>query len=387
MATKKEISEKEISNDIEELDLENETSEELEVQPVIQERMMFGNYRNEELQTLVRSQKSSNMFNFVTPNASFWTKRIFRLILETLLITWAVFTIVFVLMNLPYMLGIKEMMPSGIVEKLAHATEAEQEALTASLMGQLHLDHGYLNQYAYSIKGLFDGSFGTSWDTLLPVSSDLLKRLSVSVTIGFIGVTLSLLIGIPTGIFLARRQNIYSDLLASIMSVIAFSIPSFVVALLIVLINSTIGLPFVFSYGNVFMFLLAGLAISIPVGFGYTRYLRTSVRQEYSEQYVSLARVKGVSEEKILRSHILKPALFPIINYLPFVVVGAFFGSITIETVFAIPGTGQMLIQAALSGDQPTVLAITTLYTFFTVISFFVRDLLITFVDPRIKGE
>ncbi len=345
------------------------------------------NYKNDILNKVVARERKSNLLNSVSPNARFWTKRIFKLILETILITWAVFTLVFILMNLPYMLGLQEMMPSGIVEKLAHASEEEQAVLIASLMHQLHLDHGYLNQYLFAIKGLFDGTMGTSWDTLTDVSADLWGRLAISASIGFIGVVLSMCIGVPTGIFLARRQGVLSDFVASIMSVIAFSIPSFVIALILVLINSTIGLPFVFEYGNVFMFLLAGLAISIPVGFGYTRYLRTSVRQEYSEQYVALARVKGVSEQKILRTHILKPALFPIINYLPFVVVGAFFGSITIETVFAIPGTGQMLIQSALVGDQPTVLAITTLYTFFTVISFFVRDLLITFVDPRIKGE
>ncbi len=344
-------------------------------------------FKNENLNTVVASQRKNNMLNFVSPGAKFWTKRILKLLLEVILITWAVFTIVFILMNLPYMTGVQECMPTGVTEKLAHANAEEQAALTAQLFQQLHIDKGYFNQYIHSIGSLFDGTMGLSWSSLQPVSNNLWSRLGISATIGFIGVVLSMLIGIPLGIFLARREGMLSDFTASLMSVIAFSIPSFVIALIMVLINSTIGLPFVFEYGNVFMFLLAGLAISIPVGFGYTRYLRTSVRQEYSEQYVALARVKGVPEDKILKSHILKPALFPIINYLPFIVVGAFFGSITIESVFAIPGTGKMLIDSALDGDQPTVLAITTLYTFFTVISFFVRDLLITFVDPRIKGE
>lgn len=344
-------------------------------------------FLNENLNTLVRTQRKNNGLNFVSLGVRFWTKRIIKLLIEILLITWIVYTLVFILMNLPYMLGIQEMMPAGVTEKLAHATEAEQEALQGQLFAQLHIDNGYFDQYLFSIKGIFDGSMGTSWKNLQPVSADLWGRLGISTSIGLIAVVLSILIGVPTGIFLARREGVISDLVASIISVIAFSIPSFVIGLIFVLINSTIGLPFVFEYGNVFMFFLAALAISIPVGFGYTRYLRTSVRQEYSEQYVALARVKGVPEGRILKAHVLKPALFPIINYLPFVVVGAFFGSITIETVFAIPGSGQMLIQAALNGDQPTVLAITALYTFFTVLSFFIRDLLLTFVDPRIKGE
>ncbi len=347
-------------------------------------------FKHDNLNKIVSRQKKNNRLNFVSPGTKFWTKRIFKLVLELILITWAVFTVVFVLMNLPYILGLQEMLPSGVAERLSHSTDPD--ALKQSLFLQLHIasayQHGgYIMQYLFSIKGIFDGSFGTSWSTLQSVSSVLWGRLLISATIGLTAVVLSMLIGIPVGIFLARREGVISDFLASIISVIAFSVPSFVVALILVLFNSTVGLPFVFERGNIYMFLLSSLSIAIPVGFGYTRYLRTSVRQEYSEQYVALARVKGVKEEKILRKHILKPALFPIINYLPFIVVGAFFGSITIESVFGIPGTGKMLIDSALSGDQPTVLTITTLYTFFTVISFFVRDLLITFVDPRIKGE
>lgn len=347
-------------------------------------RMKFS---QDNLNKIINKQRKNNLGNFVSLGFKFWAKRILRLILEIVLIVWVVYTLVFLLMNLPYIFGIDELMPSGVAAKLAHASESEQQAIIDVQFQLLHLDRGLFYQYWHSIVDLFNGSMGTSWTTLQPVSNSFWSRLGISASIGFMAVILSILIGIPLGIFLARRQGFISDAVASLVSVVAFSIPSFVIALLLVLFNSTIGLPFVFEYGNIYMFLLAALAIAIPVGFGYTRYLRTSVRQEFSEQYVALARVKGVPENRILSKHVLKPSMFPIINYLPFVVVGAFFGSITIETVFAIPGTGQMLITAALSGDQPTVLAITTLYTLFTVISFFIRDILIAFVDPRIKGE
>ncbi len=338
-------------------------------------------FENRHLNKIVATQRKHNFFNFVSPGSRFWAKRIIKLIFELLFITWAVFTIVFILFNLiPYE-------PQAVTSGLQHATESEAEGIRQSIYEQLHLNGSIFNQYFWSIRVMFDGTMGLSWTDLQPVSSVLWGRMAISATIGFIAVILSLLIGIPVGIYLARRESKFSDFLASVISVIAFSIPSFVIALLLVGINSAIGLPFVFEYGNVFMYLLASLVIAIPVGFGYTRYLRTSIRQEYGEQYVALARVKGISEEKILTKHILKPALFPIINYFPFIVVGALFGSITIESVFAIPGTGKMLIDAALEHDQSSLLAITTVYTFFTVISFFIRDLLITFVDPRIKGE
>ncbi len=340
------------------------------------------NFENENLNTIVATQQKNNRFNFVSPGTKFWTKRLTKLLFELVFFTWVVFTIVFILFNL---IPQDPIWLTNSIEKIEDV-EA-RDAIALAIAQQLHTDKGILNQYFWSIFVLFDGTMGLSWVDGTPVSLMIWGRFATSIIIGSTAVVLSLFIGIPTGIFLARRESKISDILASIISVIAFSIPSFVFALICVWINSTIGLPFVFSYTNIFMYILAALVIAVPTGFGYTRYLRTSIRQEYNEQYVALARVKGISEEQILSKHILKPALFPIINYLPFLVTAALFGSITIETVFSIPGTGKMLIDAALGHDQSTLLAITALYTFFTVISFFVRDLLITFVDPRIKGE
>lgn len=339
------------------------------------------NYYNENLNTLVKTQRKNNLTNYISPTMSFWVKKISKLLLELLLVTWAVFTLVFILFNL-----ISDK-PQYMIEALGKASAEEYDQIEENLSQFFHINGSIFNQYFWAIKSMFDGTMGYSWTSAQPVSLTFWSRFGTSVLIGTISMILSLLIGVPTGIYLARRQNKFSDILASIISVFAFSIPSFVIALLIVGINAVLGLPLIFEYGNIYIYLLASLIIAFPVGFGYTRYLRTSIRQEYDEQYVALARVKGVSESKILTKHILKPALFPIVNYLPFLVVGVFFGSITIESVFSIPGTGKMLIDAALEHDQSTLLAITTWYTFFTVISFFVRDLLIVFIDPRVRVE
>lgn len=345
-------------------------------------------FLNENLNTLIKTQSKNNRGNSISPTTGFWIKRIFKLLIETLFITWAVFTLVFLLFNMiPGMPAFVQNAIQKIPETIDGEVNPAYTAAYDNAMAHIHADGSILNRYIWSIRGIFDGTLGISWDSGNPVSIGFWSRFATSVTIGFIAISFSFVIGIPTGIYLARRQNKYSDTLASVISVFSFSIPSFVIGLVIVGINFWLGLPVVFEYGNIYIYLLSALVISIPVGFAYTRYLRTSIRQEYGEQYVALARVKGISEKEILTKHILKPALFPIVNYLPFLVVGVFFGSITIESVFRIPGTGQMLIDAATKHDQSTILAITTLYTFFTVISFFVRDLLITFIDPRIKGE
>lgn len=336
-------------------------------------------FYKEDLQILVQKQRKHNLFNWVSPNSEYWLKTILKLILEIFLITWVVFTLVFILFNL-------------IPGEPKLITDAKQKGDPQTIMALQDLFHigpsyGFFNRYFYALKQMFDGTLGISWTTGQIISDVFWQRLSISISIGALAIGFSALFGIPIGIFLARRETSFSDFIAAIVTLLAFSIPSFVIALLIVGINTAMGLPTVFEYGNIFMYLMPALIIAIPVGFGYSRYLRSSIRKEYSEQYVSLARIKGVSENKILWKHIFKPSLFPIVNYLPFVVIGALFGSITIESVFSIPGTGQMLINASLEHDQSSLLAITTIYTFFTVISFFVRDLLIKFVDPRTRGE
>ncbi len=340
-------------------------------------------YLNKNLNILIRSQKKNNRGNSIPMSVKFWAKRLLKLLIELIFITWAVFTLVFIIFNL---VPDQPMLMTTALSKETPGTP-EYEAIAESYRILFHIDGGILNQYIWSIRVLFDGTMGISWTSGNEVSLTFWSRFGTSVTIGFIAMAMSFFIGIPTGIYLARRQNRFSDMLASAISVIAFSIPSFVIALVVLGINAWLGLPIVYQFGNVFMLLMPALVIALPVGFGYTRYLRTSIRNEYGEQYVALARVKGIDESKILTKHILKPALFPIINYLPFLVVGVFFGSITVESVFGIPGTGKMLIDAALEHDQSAILAITFWYTLFTVVSFFVRDLLITFVDPRTRVE
>lgn len=342
-------------------------------------------YNSNNLNTLVRTQKKNNRLSFVSPSTTFWAKKLFVLLLELIFITWAVFTLVFILFNL---IPAQPQVMTDALNKIDEVNSpTEYQSVYDSMQARFHINGSIFNQYFWAIRNMFDGTMGISWTTNIEVSLTFWSRFATSVTIGFIAVGMSLIIGIPTGIYLARRETKYSDALASVISVFSFSIPSFVIALLIVGINAALGLPIVFEYGNIFMYLLASLVIAIPVGFGYTRYLRTSIRNEYSEQYVALARVKGIDERQILTKHILKPALYPVINYLPFLIVGVFFGSITIESVFGVPGTGKMLLNAALEHDQSSLLAITTWYTFFTIISFFVRDLLITFVDPRTRVE
>lgn len=330
---------------------------------------------SKELKSFIKKNKSS--FSSKLPKSSkYWTKSITKLLMSAFLIAFAVFTLVFILVNL---------IPGNplIIDKLI--ADKADEATIKAMMDKFYLNDPYIIRYFKSLGDMFNGSLGTSGTYGVNVSSIIFEKLLLSFQIGFMAIGFSIIIGIPFGIFLARRKSTGSDIIAAASSVLAFSIPTFVFGILFMYISFLLGLPIIFEFGNWYTLLIPSLVISIPVGLTYSRYLRSSIREEYQKQYVALARIKGASERKLLWSHIIKPALYPVATYFPIIVTMALFGSITVESVFSIPGTGTFLVDSAIDKDQAALLAISTIYTIAIVISFFLRDIMIRFIDPRVR--
>ncbi len=338
---------------------------------------MKKNYKNTytpAISNLIKLERKNNFGNFISPQAKYWIKTLSKLVLQMLFIIWAIFTIVFCLV---------EAIPGDpkIVTDLM-ASKADEATINAT-RDLFNLNDPFIVRYFKALGSLFDGTMGFSGSYGVSVSSILWEKIALSFQIGFFAISISIMIGIPLGVALARRTSKTSDVIAAIIAVLAFSIPAFVMAIIFLYISFLMGLPIIFEFNNWYMILLPAFVISIPVGFTYSRYLRSSIREEYEKQYVALARIKGLSESKVLTSHVIKPSLYPIATYFPIIVSAALFGSITVETVFAIPGAGNLLLTSALEKDQAMLLGISVVYTSMVVISFFVRDLLIQFIDPR----
>lgn len=330
-----------------------------------------------ELKKLSNKNWFSNLSMKIPKNFKFWSKSIFKLILEMFLITFVVYTLVFFIVSaIP-----------GEPKAIAEVQDKVSPEVLARLRSLYHLDKPLFQQYLHSLGNVFNGSFGYSGSSFQLVSDVVFPKIGLSLQIGLISIGFSFLFGIPLGILFARRKSTTSDIFAALAAILAFSIPSFVLGLAVMGINYSLGLPIIFEYNNAFMLLIPAFVISIPVGMRYTRYLRGSVREEYNKQYVDLARVKGLNERKVLWKHVIKPSFFPMATFLPFVIIATIFGSVTIETIFAIPGSGTLLIDSALEKDRNMILAITLFYTLLIVFSFFVRDILIKFIDPRAKEK
>ncbi len=328
-----------------------------------------------ELKTFIKNNKRSLVTKF-PKTTKYWTHSLIKLLITAIMISLAVFTIVFVLVNL--IPGNPKIIDDLIANKAA-------PSVVQAMKDSFYLNDPYIARYFKSLGDMFNGTLGTSGTYGVNVSSIIFSKLLLSFQIGSLAIAFSIIIGIPIGIALARRKTTTSDIVAASISVMAFSIPAFVFAILFMYISYLLGLPIIFQYGSWYSILIPTLVIAIPVGFTYSRYLRSSVREEYKKQYVALARIKGVSERRLLWSHILKPSLYPVATYFPIIVTMAIFGSITVESVFGIPGAGTFLVDSAVDKDQAALLAIATIYSIAIVISFFLRDIMVRFVDPRLR--
>lgn len=300
-----------------------------------------------------------------------------KLALRVFVTMLIVYTLVFLLVNsIP-----------GDNQIIAAAKEKGDPATIKRLEDLFYLNDSWISRYFKTLGHMFDGTYGLSGSTGRYVSESLFPRFSLSIQIGSIALALSLLIGLPIGIYSARRKDPFNEVFIAILSSISFSVPPFVFGLFFMIINYSMGLPIVFEYGNAFMYFIPAIVIAIPIAFTYARYLKTSMREEYQKQYVSFARVKGLDEETILWKQVFKTSLYPIITYFPLVVITCFFGSMTIETIFGIPGSGTLLVSSALENDHNMVLALAMVYTILVVLSFAIRDLLYTLIDPKIMTD
>lgn len=302
-------------------------------------------------------------------------KRYLLLILEFICIAWVVLTIVFFLMN-----GVR----GGEAAIDPNLSEVAKKIIRKKLGLDLNI---WARYWKYLVNLVTNGQLGIS-TFLYPeqqVTSFLFQKIFVSFRIGFLGLLIAIIIGIPLGIYIGRKPGTWIDSLGTILIAAGFAIPSFVFAILLLLLAFKINIPYIYDPLNFFSWILPAIAIAIPNIAGYVRYLRTSIQQELGSQYVQFAKIKGCKNRRIIWRHVLKPSFFPIATFLPIAILSSIIGSIIIETVFAIPGSGQILIKAIQAKDYDVVMGVVLILSFVTVIGFFIRDILYTILDPRTR--
>ena len=132
--------------------------------------------------------------------------------------------------------------------------------------------------------------------------------------------------------------------------------------------------------------LLPAIAMAVTTVIVYMRYIRVEFSEQFSSQHYKFMKARGVGKMRFIFRHALKPALFPVVSYLPGALLGTFVGSMFVEGIFGIPGSGGLMLDAINSKDYNIVQALVVLYTGMTVISFILRDIMYRLLDPRVRG-
>jgi oligopeptide transport system permease protein len=260
-------------------------------------------------------------------------------------------------------------------------------AVIKALEEKFKLNQPLHMQYFDYVKGVFTFDFGPSFQKVgVDVTDMILEGLPASAKIGMLAVLVVLLIGIPLGIISALKQNKWEDYVVTILATIGVTIPSFVVATLIIYVFSA-KLQILPSFGLKTWKHFIGPVIALS-GFSLAfvaRLTRSSMLEVLQQDYIRTARAKGLSEFVVIGKHALKNALIPVITYVGPMIASILTGSFVIEKIFAIPGMGKYFVESVGNRDYTVIIGVTVFYAAFYIIMVFIVDIIYGIIDPRIK--
>ena len=270
-------------------------------------------------------------------------------------------------------------------------TEAERQLITE----KLGLDKSMPEQYWGWLTEALQGNFGVSLSYNTPVAPMLLRRLPSTILLMGVSLLVSLALAIPLGLIAGYKKNTWADNLISSFAYFGMSIPSFYFGMLmIILFTATLHwLPSsgMHSVGvdtpldTLQHMIMPVLTMALGTMASKIRYVRANTIGQLSEEYVLASKAKGCTPAQILRKHVLKNTLLPIITILGMNMESLVCGSFIIESVFGWPGVGSFAMEAIGKRDYPVIMAYIMLSGFILVVGNFVADILYSFADPRIK--
>lgn len=262
-------------------------------------------------------------------------------------------------------------------------------AVLANIEAKYHLNDPIWLQYINYLKQLAAGDFGPSFKYKdYSVNELLAQALPVSVEIGLYAFIVAIIIGAALGVVAALRQNSWLDYTLMGLAMTGVVVPSFVKAPLLVLLFAVIlkWLPAGgWNGGELAHLVLPVTALALAYVSSIARIMRGSMIEVMNSPFIRTARAKGIPMRRIVLRHALRPAMLPVISYLGPAFVGIITGSIVIETIFVLPGIGQLFVNGALNRDYGMVLSLTVLVGTLTIAFNAIVDILYAVIDPKIR--
>lgn len=307
-----------------------------------------------------------------------------RRVVQSVVVVMVVTVVVFVLLHL---------LPGGPARAVLGTRATPQQI--AQFNRQNGLDRPVILQYFGYLHRWVTGNFGFSYKLNQSVGSLLAERLPKTLILNALALVLTLVVAVPVGVYQAVRRNRAFDYLATGLSFIFYAAPTFFLGLiLIVVFSQDLGLlppeapqsdgvvPIFTNFSAMVLPIVTLALLSIA---GFSRYMRSSVLDNVTQDYVRTARSKGCSSARVLRVHVMRNALIPIATLVGLSLPTLFAGALITESIFNFPGMGLLFWQSAQTSDYPVELGVVLVTAVATVVGNLLADVSYVLLDPRVR--
>jgi peptide/nickel transport system permease protein len=296
--------------------------------------------------------------------------------------------------------GLVRMVPGDIIDQMVSEMAAQPGAGgdidRAAIERRLGLDVPVYIQYGRWLGGVLQGDLGESFKGFGTVGEKILGRLPVTFELGLLSILIGLLIALPMGVYSAVRQNSIGDYVGRTTAIAFMSVPNFWVGTMVMIYPAVLFrwsppmevIPFFEDpIGNLGMFIIPALILGMALAGSTMRITRTMMLEVLRQDYIRTAWSKGLKEKIVVFRHATKNALIPVVTWVGFQIPLLVGGAVVIETIFGLPGTGRLLVDALGDRDYPVVMGITLIVAVFVVFVNLLVDLTYAWLDPRVRHE
>jgi oligopeptide transport system permease protein len=277
------------------------------------------------------------------------------------------------------------------ISKMLPGTPFADDKLTPQIREQLFekygLDEPVYVQYAKYMANVAQGDLGNSfYFESRPVLQIIVERLPISAFIGIQAVIFGLVIGLVLGIVAALRHNTLWDTGAVVLAVLGVSVPSFVLGpILQYWLGLKLGLFPIALFESWMHSVLPSLALSVFVISTVARFIRSEMLEVMGQDYITLAKAKGLSGLAVIVRHVLRNSMIPLVTVVAPLTVYIITGSLVIEQIFAVPGIGDQFVDSIVVNDYSMILGTTLFFSVMFIIALLIQDILYGIIDPRIR--
>lgn len=266
--------------------------------------------------------------------------------------------------------------------------------LTAQVRHDLGLDQNIVTQYLTWLSGVVRGDFGIDYQSGQQISEVLLSRLPVTIELAILSTVISILVGVPLGVWAAHRRGRMADRLVQVFSAVGIAVPPFWLGIVLILVFSLVlrafptsgFVPMTENFGeNLRSLVLPAVALAVDRAAVLASMTRSAMIAVLDEDYIRYARAKGIRSYLVIWKHGLRNAGIPVATVIGIQVSHLLGGAVVVEQVFALPGIGQLLVQSMLNRDYPVVQATVLVVAFVAVVANLLTDLLYTVLNPKLR--